>query len=402
MLKLILWLIIMPFLAGLLPIRLMPGSKQNLGVTFISGYLLSFGLFEVVTIPCMMMIQYNAFEISSRIDMILDIILVLVSVALSIIYVYRKASLEVPIKGKEKFSKADAVNIFTFLFPGEIRIDPHDFLNPRSSGDSHKERYSFEGRILWILFAAIVAFQLYMAFTRASFDGDDSYYVTESLLAQQTGVMNTILPYTGLSTSLDIRHALAVITMWIAYIAKMSGIHSTIISHSVIPLIMIPLVYTVYIEIGRILFKKRQDLLPVFMIIMAVLQMFGNTSIYTSETFFLTRTWQGKALVANLVVPLILWVFMWLGEQLSKETGSFKELSPKGKIEACSPFMMLFLINMTAGICSSMGVILGTVLIGLLTFVYLIAMRKIRLVPGVIIACLPNLIYVCLYLSVIG
>ena len=76
-----------------------------------------------------------------------------------------------------------------------------------------------------------------MAFAYASFDGDDAYYVVQSVLADQTGVLNRIRPYTGLSTDLDIRHALATLPLWIAYVARMTGIHATIVAHTLLPLI---------------------------------------------------------------------------------------------------------------------------------------------------------------------
>ena len=241
---------------------------------------------------------------------------------------------------------------------------------------------------------------MYMAFTRASFDGDDAYYVTESLLAQQANVMNTILPYTGSSTSLDIRHALAVITMWVAFIARAGGIHATIVSHTVLPLLYIPMTYLVYIQIGRILFRKKHEMLPVFMVIMALIQMFGNTSIYTPETFFLTRTWQGKSLVANLVMPLLLWLFLWISRDMS-EGKNWKELESSQKMERISPWILMGLVNMTSGICSSMGVILGTILIGIYTIVMLVVTRRFSVVLGAFCACIPNLIYVLIYLSIL-
>ncbi len=64
-----------------------------------------------------------------------------------------------------------------------------------------------ERLLFWLLFLASVGYQMYMAFAYASFDGDDAYYVVQSVLADQTGVLNRIRPYTGLSTDLDIRHA---------------------------------------------------------------------------------------------------------------------------------------------------------------------------------------------------
>ena len=99
-----------------------------------------------------------------------------------------------------------------------------------------------------------------MALTHASFDGDDAYYVVQSVITDETDTLYRILPYTGFSTSLDMRHAMAVFPIWIAYLARMTGIHATIVSHSILPLVLIPLTYLIYYEIGKVLFKEKEDL----------------------------------------------------------------------------------------------------------------------------------------------
>jgi hypothetical protein len=251
-----------------------------------------------------------------------------------------------------------------------------------------------------------------MAVVMSSFDGDDAYYVVESLLAQQADVMNTILPYTGMTTTLDIRHALAVITMWIAFIARMSGVHATIVSHSVIPLIVIPMVYLVYVEIGRILFRRRQEIIPVFMIVVSLLMIFGNVSIYTPATFFLTRTWQGKAMVSNLVFPMILWVFLWMledakrtklfGKAAEAGTESYAEYKEANRLHRMSPWIVLGLINMLSGMCSSMGIVFGGGLVALFTLVLLIFARNMRVIIGAICCVIPNAIYLLIYLHIWG
>jgi hypothetical protein len=233
-----------------------------------------------------------------------------------------------------------------------------------------------------------------MAFTFASFDGDDAYYVVESVLAVQTDTMNTILPYTGGSTTLDIRHALAVITMWIAFVAKISGVHATILAHTLLPLFLIPFTYIIYIEIGRMLFRRNPNKLPMFMIIIAVFQMFGHTSISTAETFFLTRTWQGKSMLANVAIPLILWLFLWIGEDLEREDR--QNLSNINKI---APWILMILVNMASGVFSSLGVMLGGILIGACTLVLLIRYRKFSLIGMAALTFIPNVIYLLMYLS---
>ncbi len=391
--RLVLWLLLVPMLIGLSVSFILPRERRTIGITFILGFLVYMGIFEVIAISCMTRIVFDAFLNCRRWFMVAALVLAALGVARS---VYLLA------KGEKSYLT---------LFPGESHARAQDLMNPRSDPRMFKLDYSKESLIYWGIFLAILLFQMVMSVVMSSFDGDDAYYVVESLLAQQAGVMNTILPYTGTSTSLDIRHALAVITMWIAFVAKESGIHATIVSHSIIPLFFIPMVYLVYVEIGRIVFRGRQHIIPVFMIVVSVLLMFGNVSIYTPATFFLMRTWQGKALVSNMAFPMIFWMFLWMMEDAGKSAAGAKasaaSLDPgrarylrlsHQRMVIC-PWVILALINMLSGTCSSLGVIFGSGLIAILTLVLMLYARSIKYALGAVLCIIPNIIYLAQYFS---
>ncbi|SFC77585.1 DUF6077 domain-containing protein [Butyrivibrio sp. YAB3001] len=385
-----LWMFIIPFLIGILVNGMLPTVRRTVGITFILGYMVYFAIFEVIAIPCMLHYVYNAFSYCTKYYMIVCLILSALGIGKSI-FVLKKEG-------------------WTYLsiFPGETHATSHDLLSPRSDPRMLRLSFSLESRIYWGIFAVLLLIQVILAIVMSSFDGDDAYYVVESLLAQQADVMNTILPYVGTTTTLEIRHALAVITMWIAFLARVSGIHATIVSHSVIPVLVIPFVYLVYVEIARILFRRRQEIIPVFMLIISMLMMFGNISIYTPATFFLTRTWQGKAMVCNLVFPLIAWVFLWmledsrrtsiLGKKAENETESYAEYKETKPLYIISPWIFLALINMFSGICSSMGVIYGTGLIGVLVLVLLLFAKDIKVILGAALCVIPNAVYLLIYM----
>lgn len=382
---LLLWMIIVPFCVGLLVNFILPRSRRTVGITFILGYLVYMGIFEVVAIGCMTKVTYNAFTYCRRIFIVCVAVLAVAGIVRSVM----------KLRAGEKNYLA--------LFPGEAHADVYDLMSPRSNPGFYKLDYSKETIIMWVIFFVIMAFQMVMAVVMASFDGDDAYYVVESLLAQQADVMNTILPYTGTSTSLDMRHALAAITMWIAFVAKESGIHATIVSHTIMPLFFIPLVYLVYVEIGRVLFRTKQQIIPVFMIIVAFLLMFGNVSIYTPATFFLMRTWQGKALVSNLVFPLIFWIFLWMFEEAgTTPPPNRKEKEWEQPRRDWCPWIELFFVNMLSGMCSSLGVIFGSGLIALLTLILLVYTRKVKVILGAFLCIVPNIVYLMIYFSLIG
>ncbi len=366
--KLIFWMFLAPMCIGVLFNFILPKEKRRVGITFLLGFLIYLAVFEVIAIYCMTTIVYSAFVYCVKYFLIAAWGLIVLGI----------------------------VKIGYALF---VKKDRGLFF-PNSSENK------FETGIYWLIFFALLAFQIVMSVVMASFDGDDAYYVVESLLAQQADVMNTILPYTGVSTSLDIRHALAVITMWIAFIAKVSGVHATIVSHSVIPLLFIPLVYLVYTEIGKVLFKKKQEMVPVFMIIVSFLMMFGNVSHYTPATFFLMRTWQGKAMVGNIVFPMIFWIFLEMYENVKAgnkrdNSGAIKTSNNADSLRyAISPWIMLALVNMLSGMCTAMGVIFGSGLIALLSLLLLIFSKNWKVIIGAFVCVVPNLIYLAIYFSV--
>ena len=68
------------------------------------------------------------------------------------------------------------------------------------------------------------------------------------------------------------------------------------------------------------------------------------------------------------------------------------------KRERYAPFILLTLVNLLAQISTSMGVVLLTGLIMLLSFFFLLYTKKIRSVIPAFLCCLPNVFYILLYL----
>lgn len=357
------WLVIIPFCIGLLPAGFMPEDKRKPGIVLLAGYFTMWAVFGLVTIPVVVFVRYDNFILASRCFMALTIL----GAAAGVWLTYRRRRFG---RLREWMSFADCIR-----------------------------EMSVAERIEWLLFLLLLGFQLYKAVAYASFDGDDAYYVAASLIAQQADTMYTILPLTGRHTGLDIRHALAVFPMWVAFVAQKSHIHATILSHTIMPLVLIPLTYLVYYEIGRLLFGRpdRQakaegsgENLSLFMILMAVFQIFGNVSIYTNETFFLTRTWQGKAVAGSLVIPALLWLFLLLYSGRKKGAAA----------ERAGIWLLLVCVNITAGICSSIAVFLVSILMAVAAFCLAIVERDYKVLFKMGAACIPNAFYVLTYLIV--
>lgn len=383
-LGLVFWLLVIPVGLGLLfrkaPKReQLPEKLQTTGVMLLIGYLLLFALLEIVGIPVMLFSVYHGY---SRMVILYAVLLVLGAGTGYGFWIYRKK------KAQKRSGAVEETNRFQWF-----RKEPYD---------------TWEGRLLLILFLLLVGFQLYMAFTRASFDGDDAYYVVQALTAQQTDTLYRIDPNRGVSVPLDARHALALFPIWEAFVGTMCGIHATIMAHSVVPLLLIPLTYLIYYEIGRELFCNKKRLLPMFLALMALWQMFGNVSIYTTETFFLTRTWQGKSFAGNFIIPAVFWIFLCLFRESDRETRQKVDFSvevnserksrklPRGN--SGSLWMLLTLLNLAAGASSSLAVLLSCALTMGLGVLLTIRSRRFRNLIYAGLSCILGGAYVLLYM----
>lgn len=393
---LIFWLLVIPFCIGLIPANFISAEKRSPGFVLLSGYFGMWALFELAAVPAVLWVEYDNFKVAFAVFTVLT----LLSAAAGVWLLYQNGKAGKPglLTGKRGVSERSGVRAAVIA-----------------------KRFLTGTGIEWLLFFVLLGFQLYKAVAFASFDGDDAYYVVESLIAQEAGVMYRILPLTGGSTGLDVRHAMAVFPMWVAFVSVRAGVHATIVSHVVMPLVLIPLTYLLYYEIGRALFAGAQqssrkqtetggaersagkwnrmgeawgaggyvfcrENLPIFMILMAVFQIFGNVSIYTSETFFLTRTWQGKALAGALVIPALFWVFLQIYDKCVR----------KGRADA-GLWILFVCINMTAGVCSSIAVFLVCILIAVATFCLAVAERDWKILFKVGAACIPNVVYMAIY-----
>lgn len=344
-----------PFCMGLLPVRFMPGEEQKKDplAVYLAGFLLSLAVFQMIAVPVILIMPWGF----PRIVILYSIALVVLS-AVGLI--------------------AGRTVLNELVAEGKVLWD-------------RRSRFSVETFIYWLIAVGLIVFQIYMAYTHAFFDGDDAYYVAQSVIADQSNVLYRILPYTGLTTTVDVRHALATLPIWEAYLARISGIHPAIIAHSLLPLIFIPVTYLFYFQIGKRLLKKDYRKLAVFMILVSVLQIFGNTSIYTNSTFFLMRTWQGKSMLCNMVLLAVLWCLLSLWDN----RGEAKEEKQTGW------WIVLCAVNMTAAMATTMGAFLTGLLIAVVGLVIAVRDRRPQVLPKLAASCIPCILYLAVYMVLV-
>jgi len=257
--------------------------------------------------------------------------------------------------------------------------------------------------IIWIGFAAVLVFQIYKSITMAFADGDDAYYIPISASAVAGNELYTVIPYDGYHTTMDMRHALAPFPIWIAFLSRISGIHSTVLAHTILGSVLILVCYSIYYRIAYMLFRNNRNGIPVFMLLVSVLVMFSNYSFYTVETFLITRTTQGKAVLGNIIVPFIMLCLLQMGQEFTFDENLANEHRRPNR-ESNKRKVLLGILITTATIaswlCSTMGAILCVALIGISGLIITVTYKNIKALVYALACCLPSIFFLLFYLVV--
>ena len=228
-----------------------------------------------------------------------------------------------------------------------------------------KPSYTKSQYVLWSIFVLLLVFQLTMAIFMAYEEGDDAFYVAISTLTVDSNTMYIKLPYTGGTTGLDARHGLAPFPIWIAYLAQMSGLPAVTAAQIAVPISLILMAYALYYLLGQKLLSEHPGRLPLFMILTELLTIWGGYSVYSAENFVLVRTAQGKAVLANIILPFIFFLLLLL----------LQKMHNKIKIGLLY-WLLLALTTIAACLCSTLGTILICMLLGIVGLCSAISYRR--------------------------
>ncbi len=264
----IVWLLIVPFGCGLLITKWLPKERHSFECVLLNGYLVMIALFQCF---------YLGFVLAGSISFQL----------LSVVF-----------------------GIFIGIY-GTCSA----WLGKSVIKDCVDKCRNKDALALKAVFWLMIIFQFVMRLRLQISDGDDAFYIATANVTNASGTMNLIQPYTGFVTdNLDVRHAFASAPVWLAFLSRMTGVHAAVMGHSILSLVLILLHYFIVLEMGGLFFAEKKDQKYLFASIVALFNIYGYVSIYTAQTFFLTRTWQGKSIFANLFLPILVLILLWLGE----------------------------------------------------------------------------------------
>ncbi|MCR5256349.1 MAG: hypothetical protein K6D96_10585 [Acetatifactor sp.] len=252
-----------------------------------------------------------------------------------------------------------------------------------------REPFGKKAMWLWILVAVIFVIQIVLAFVFMSPDGDDAYFVGESVMTVSDNRMFMKDAYTGYSTHVfaDIRHSLAPFSLWMSMIAFLTKIDASLISLTILPVYLIMLAYGVVFVTGGDIFKKSMTARGAFMLFAEILILFGDYSRYSMENFMLLRSRQGKAELAAIVIPFTFWMLLNISKQLEKE-----------KKPGLKRFVILICASATACLCSSLGAFLYSLFMAAYGIIMAICYKKLKLLFYFGASCAPCVMVAVMYL----
>lgn len=159
----------------------------------------------------------------------------------------------------------------------------------------------------------VVGVQIFLVSCIYNFTLDAAYYVANVATSVDTNMMNVYDPFTGAwQDHYEMRYFFATYSMQDSVVCQLTGIPALIWTKSVMAITIILLTNIIYLLIARELFD-RASAVTVMVAVMFIVNM-TFTSIYTSSMFLITRTYEGKAIVGNLALMTVFYLFMRMND----------------------------------------------------------------------------------------
>ncbi|RDU22090.1 DUF6077 domain-containing protein [Anaerosacchariphilus polymeriproducens] len=338
---LLLLLVICPVLIGTLVIRFLKSDKESILLAYVSGLIGMLMMFQIIALP--------------------------------IIFLHWKFHVLAYAWGIA-VSALSGISVLVGIINGQFVSIFHETI---------RQMKKMDFRI--IIAIGLILMQMGFVGYFQHIDDDDATYIGTAVTTWSTDTMYKYSHNTGKEFGgYPARHMLAPFPIFIASVAKLSQMHPTILAHTFLPMILIGFTYCVFFLIGKEIWKNDWSKIGIFMLFVCALNLFGYQSVYTTSTFLLVRIWQGKAVLANVILPLLLCLFIRIVKQK----------------ESLMEWFLIFNTMVAATLVSSMGVVLAPVVLGSFVLFYAVFNKKFITLVKTIVCCIPCVICGILYLLI--
>lgn len=212
---------------------------------------------------------------------------------------------------------------------------------------------------------------------------DAAYYVANVTTSLQTNTMNIYDPYTGdWQDHFEMRYFFATYPMNDAVMCQLFHIHPLVWVKTTMTGTSVLLTNMLYYMIGNKLFNGNRTRI-FLMTFFASLMNFFFITIFTASNFLVTRTYEGKCLLGNVVLPGVIYIYINMLEDSKKFTN----------------WLWLFILCLGAPVLSSSSNMLVPAMIAVTLFPLAVIKKDWKVIPKSIICMLPCLALMLMYVA---
>ena len=142
-------------------------------------------------------------------------------------------------------------------------------------------------------------------------DADDSFYVSNATLFQNTNILNQYDSSFGNKSVGTV--PMYDFQIWESVIAIMSNffhLEAVSMMHTYILPVLLVASASAYVFLGEIIFEGDKKKTSIFYILLTVFHLYGGYAVFSEGSFLLSRLWQGKAVYLTIVLPIMIGIIM--------------------------------------------------------------------------------------------
>ncbi len=216
-------------------------------------------------------------------------------------------------------------------------------------------------------------------------DEDDAFYVATATTTLDTNTLFVYDAYTGEAYSqLPARYVLSPFPFFTAFVGKVFGLRPVVVAHTLFAALTVMMAYGALWLILEVFIKEEEKRSMAFAFA-SVLTIFSYYSTRITTARLLLRPWQGKTVLASVVLPMIFYFGM---RYIQKEKLTL------------SQWGMLMLTMLAACLTSSMGMALSVVMLGCLLLVKLFVHKNIFAFLQGAVCCIPAAVLSLIYIMI--
>lgn len=246
----------------------------------------------------------------------------------------------------------------------------------------HFGKQSIHNINVWcVLLAVIIVGQLVMVVCNQYITADSAYYIGMATTAVHTNTMEIFSPYTGqIQNAFELRYIFSTYPMHNAVFSQVFGLHPLIQTRTVMSGIVILMVNALYYLIGSELFRGDSRKAILFVVALLCINL-SIHSIYTNAAFLFYRTYEGKAIIGNVFMSMIVYCVILLYQNRDDRW----------------TWWSLFFVSASCVAISSSGMFLVPFALFAGLFPLVLYTRKMKIFRNTVLVILPVCVYFLIY-----